>query len=141
MTELTPEEKQRANKVLIPIIIIMMVAGCGACFWGGDDEAAPPPPEPVVVVPLTRWQQFVANHCDTIWSGACYPVQSAIKRLLNDRSSYEHVETLYLPNDDTSEITVTTTFRAKNGFGAMMLATYTARVDINGNVLEIKEAQ
>ncbi len=54
---------------------------------------------------------------------------------MNDPDSYEHVETRY--GDKGTYLIVTTTFRGKNAFGGVARNTVTAKVDLEGNVLEI----
>lgn len=141
MKQYTAEERKKGNIVVI-VFLILMVAGCATCFLGDDDDDATqrtPPPAVVEEVPKNKWEKFQQKHVSA-WDGSCRPVESVIKKALNDAGSYEHVETRYMPNVDTTEIFVSNTFRAKNGFGALMLATYIARVDLEGNVLEIKDA-
>lgn len=137
---LTPEELQRRKKInkwLLPVIIILLVGGCTTCMFSDDDDATQTTatkPEP----PKNKWDKWQAFHVSA-WDGSCIPLERAIKKVLNDPSSYDHAETNYYLNDDTTIITVVTSFRAKNGFGALMLNSYTATYDLNGNLLTIDE--
>ena len=54
---------------------------------------------------------------------------------MKDPSSYDHVKTVYF--DRGSYLLVTTTYRGKNSFGALVLETTTAKVNLNGDILEI----
>lgn len=52
-----------------------------------------------------------------------------------DPSSFRHIETFYI--DKGEYLIVITKFRGKNAFGAYVINTVTAKVDLNGNILEI----
>ena len=54
---------------------------------------------------------------------------------MNDPDSYDHIETKF--RDNGNSLNVVTKFRGKNAFGGMVINTVTARVDLDGNVLEI----
>lgn len=70
------------------------------------------------------------------YTGVHYELESLIKKNLNDPDSYEHVETNAYDKGDY--LIVVTKYRAKNGFGALMLKTTTAKVSIEGVILEVK---
>ena len=69
------------------------------------------------------------------FDGSHRKVEAAVKSRLNNPSSYEHVNTQYTVNPDA--ITVQSTYRAKNGFGAVVTSSATAEVDAAGNVLSL----
>lgn len=69
------------------------------------------------------------------WDGSHNGLTAAIKESMNDPKSYEHVETRY--SDKGDHLIVTTTFRGKNAFGGVVKNSVTAKVDLNGNVIEI----
>ena len=69
------------------------------------------------------------------WDESHPALSRLIKDNLNDPDSYEHAETLF--RDDEDYIFVITKYRAKNGFGAKVLNTVSAKVDFEGNVVEI----
>lgn len=69
------------------------------------------------------------------WDGSHTNLVKRIKSGMHDPGSYEHVETYYLDRGD--HLVVTTKFRGKNVFGALMLNTVQAKVDINGRVLAL----
>ena len=71
----------------------------------------------------------------SLWNGAHNNLTEAIKESMNDPKSYEHVETRYI--EFTDYLTVTTTFRGKNAFGGVVKQTVVAKVDLDGNILEI----
>jgi hypothetical protein len=69
------------------------------------------------------------------WDGSHDNLEKYIKKHLNDPDSYKHVETRYFDKGDY--LIVTTTYRAKNGFNAIVTETMTAKADLSGNLLEI----
>ena len=71
----------------------------------------------------------------TEWDGSHPALSNLIKDNLNDPDSYEHVKTIF--RDDNDYIFVITKYRAKNGFGAKVLNAVSAKVDFEGNVIEI----
>lgn len=72
------------------------------------------------------------------YDGSHEKLEAYIKTSLNDPASYEHVSTSYaLPADSSfNSVVVTTTFRAKNQFGAVVTKTIRARCDINTGRVE-----
>jgi RNA polymerase subunit RPABC4/transcription elongation factor Spt4 len=62
-----------------------------------------------------------------------------IKAALRDPNSYEHIETKYKDNGDN--LTIVTSYRAKNGFGGMNSEMVVARASIDGKVIEIVSKQ
>ena len=79
-----------------------------------------------------RRKRIEANF--SAWDGSHYGVEQYIKASMNDPDSYEHVKTIYWDKGDY--LIVETTFRGKNGFGAVVLGKVTAKVDLDGNFLE-----
>lgn len=69
------------------------------------------------------------------WDGSHRSLERAIQKSMNDPDSYEHVETTYRDMGDS--LIVSTTFRGKNGFGAVVKNTVVAQVDLDGNILSI----
>lgn len=69
------------------------------------------------------------------WDGSHNGLTKYIKKSMNDPKSYEHVETRYSDNGD--HLMVKTTFRGKNAFGGLVTNSITAKVDLNGNVLNV----
>ena len=58
-----------------------------------------------------------------------------IKNSMNDPESYEHIETRFRVNSDTTTITVYTKFRGKNAFGALVINEATTLFDIDENLI------
>ncbi|MFT5915776.1 MAG: hypothetical protein ACI81T_002279 [Bacteroidia bacterium] len=69
------------------------------------------------------------------WDGSHPKLSRMIKENCRNPDSYEHIETKF--RDDGNTIFVTTKYRAENGFGGMNIGNVSAKVDFNGNVLEI----
>lgn len=69
------------------------------------------------------------------WDGSHRKLSRMIEESCRNPDSYEHIETRF--RDDGNSIFVTTKYRAENGFGGMTIGNVTARVDFNGNVIEI----
>lgn len=72
------------------------------------------------------------------YDGSHPELEKYIKSTMNDPASYEHVETKYIVPSSLSEKTVlvTTTFRGKNSFGAVVTQSVTARCDIETGRVE-----
>lgn len=73
------------------------------------------------------------------WDGSHRNLTEVIKDTMNDPNSFEHDKTLYWDKGDY--LLVQTTFRGKNVFGGVVKNTVTAKVDLDGKVLEIIKPQ
>lgn len=71
------------------------------------------------------------------WSGAHNGLERLIKKGMNDPDSYDHVKTIYYDRGET--LLVKTTFRGTNAFGAKVIGSVTAEVDLDGNVIKVVE--
>lgn len=71
------------------------------------------------------------------WDGSLPKLERIIKKSMNDPDSYEHEETKYWVMD--KNLVVLTTFRGKNAFGGTIKNSIKAKVDFEGNVIEIIE--
>jgi hypothetical protein len=69
------------------------------------------------------------------WNGSHIGLTRFIKDNMNDPDSYDHIETRF--RNEGNSLYVVTKFRGKNAFGGMVINTVSARVDLDGNVLEI----
>lgn len=70
------------------------------------------------------------------WDGSHRNFVRLIKDNMHDPSSFDHVETTY--TDKGSYILVQMKYRGKNAFGAKVINTVNAKVDIEGNVLSVQ---
>jgi len=69
------------------------------------------------------------------WDGSHRNLERVIKESMNDPDSYEHVKTVYWDRGD--HLIVKTTFRGKNAFGGVVKNSVTAKVSLDGQVLQI----
>jgi hypothetical protein len=69
------------------------------------------------------------------WDGSHSNLERFIISGMNDPDSYEHDKTVYL--DEGDHLIVQTSFRGKNGFGGVVRNSVTAKVSLNGKILEI----
>ena len=81
----------------------------------------------------TRKEQLSKHF--SAWDGSHRGLTEVIKKSMNDPSSYEHEETVYYDKGD--HLIVKTTFRGKNAFGGVVKNWVKAKVDLNGNVIEV----
>lgn len=65
--------------------------------------------------------------------GRHYGLTIVVKKNMNDPDSFEHVKTVYA--DKGTYLLVTMMFRGKNAFGAKVINTVSAKVDLDGSVL------
>ena len=71
----------------------------------------------------------------SLWNGSHRGLTRFIKNAMNDPRSYEHVETSYIDKGDY--LKVKTTFRGKNMLGGIVKNWIWAKVDLEGNVVEV----
>jgi len=71
------------------------------------------------------------------WNGSHINLTKLIKQNMNDPSSYEHISTNYWDMND--HLVVLTKYRGNNAFGGKVAGYVKAKVDLNGNVIEIME--
>jgi hypothetical protein len=71
------------------------------------------------------------------WDGSHNNLTKLIKESMNDPKSYDHDETLY--RDMGDYLLVTTTFRGKNAFGGVIKDSVSAKIALDGTILEIIE--
>jgi len=69
------------------------------------------------------------------WDGSHIQLEKLIKKAMNDPDSYEHVESGYIDNGDS--VIVQTTYRGKNAFGGVVKNFVRARVNLDGDIIEI----
>jgi hypothetical protein len=70
-----------------------------------------------------------------MWNGSHIKLEKYIKTSLKDPRSYEHIETRYTDKGDF--IIVGTKFRARNGFGGMVIGNIAVKASIDGDILEL----
>lgn len=95
------------------------------------EEQEPAPREPT--------RKEIIEDGFSAWDGSHIELVKEIKKLMNDPSSFEHVETRY--NDQGSRLYVVMQFRGTNAFGGVVTQTATAYCDLDGNVEELISIQ
>ena len=58
-------------------------------------------------------------HCLSAWDGSHPDFKRAVKEMMRNPSSFEHIETRIAPVDDEGNHSLMMTYRAENGFGGM----------------------
>lgn len=71
----------------------------------------------------------------SVWDGSHKKLTKLIQKSMNDPDSYTHVETVYSERSD--HLIVKTTFRGKNAFGGVVINWVMAKVDFNGNIIQV----
>lgn len=74
----------------------------------------------------------------SLWDGSHNATEAAIKTRMHNPDSYKHVKTVYSDNGPGRGLTVQTTFRGTNSFGAIVTNTAVAKVDDTGRVLSLE---
>jgi hypothetical protein len=123
-------KKQAMSAPLKFILGLFILIVLGGIFGEKDNSAKKQSP------PKSLHQQQIEKQFSS-WDGSHRTLERHIKDIMNDPSSYEHIETRYIDNGD--HLLVFTRFRGKNGFGGMVQQAITAKIDMDGNIIEIVE--
>jgi hypothetical protein len=132
-----PKKKSRFRGLKIAAAVFFGLVVLANIFEG---ETAPPPPpreltaEEIAAKEAADRKAFIEKQFSA-WDGSHVNLTTAIKNSMNDPGSYEHVETRY--TDFGSHLIVKTTFRGNNAFGGKILNQVTAKIDMEGNILEV----
>jgi hypothetical protein len=119
-------------------LAIILAIGYIFSQCSGPPPSTTAPKKPVAAtskkpVELTRAEKIQRNFSG--WDGSHIKLTRVIKAGMNDPKSYDHIRTTYVVQGDT--LLVTTLFRGKNAFGGLIINKVVARVDLDGNVLDI----
>lgn len=130
-----PKKKTPVWKYALYALAGLFVLGLLLPDGAGDvsSPAASAPAEPVKDS-LTLRKEMIERQFSG-WDGSHKTLTLALKKVLNDPKSYEHVQTTYFDMKD--HLVVKTTYRANNAFGAKVLNQVTAKVDLKGNIIEV----
>ena len=71
------------------------------------------------------------------WDGSHPALSRLVEKNMRNPDSYEHIETRF--RDEGNSLFVIMKYRGQNGFGGMSVETISARVDFDGNVIEVIE--
>lgn len=123
-----PKQYGCGTLILIGIVAIFLIS-----VFSPEDKKTTPTPKAPKTQEEIREDKLSENFSG--WDGSHIGLTKVIKKSMNDPSSYEHDETVYWDKGD--HLIVKTTFRGKNAFGGVVKNSITAKVDLNGNVIEI----
>lgn len=131
------KEKKKVSK--LTDILRMFI--CAMALWGifavallesTPDPLAEPEAKPVKVVKEKTKAEKIAAQFST-YDGRHFGTARRIKSRLHDPDSFKHLKTAYAVVGDKLQIFMS--YYAKNAFGAQVLTTYAAIVDIETNVV------
>lgn len=122
-----PVKSSRAVGCLTIIAIIFLIGIIASLFSTDKSDKTPKTQQEI------RKEQIQTHF--SAWDGSHRGLTKLIKKSMNDPDSYEHVETVYWDKGD--HLIVKTTFRGKNAFGGVVKNWIMAKVDLNGNVIEV----
>ena len=139
VAKIKKKEQQGCVGCLAIFLIFAIVAGMYSAFnpaSRSDDEAMQITTKPLT---LQEVREQKISKLFSPWDGSHPGVTKIIKKDMNDPKSYEHVETVYW--DKRDHVLVKTTFRGKNAFGGVVKNSVTAKVDLEGNVIEVTSTE
>lgn len=111
--------------ILLGVVVVILIG-----FFSSNKTSTPSTPKTPEQV---RKERIEKNF--SAWDGSHTGLTQIIKKSMNDPNSYDHEETVYWDKGDY--LLVKTTFRGKNAFGGVVKNSVMAKVDLNGNVIEI----
>ena len=94
-----------------------------------------PTPTPTATLDAAGLRQRRLAAGFSAWDGSHIALTRAIKAAMHDPSSYQHVDTTYIDRGDY--LVVTTTYRGRNAFGAIVEHSITAHTDLDGAIIRI----
>jgi len=127
-----PVKKQPTQYGCGTLIVLGVVVFIFIAVFSDNSSTTSKPAAPKTEAEIREDQ--LQNHFSA-WDGSHNGLTKIIKKSMNDPDSYDHDETVYWDKGD--HLVVRTTFRGKNAFGGVVKNSITAKVDLNGNVLEV----
>jgi DNA-directed RNA polymerase subunit RPC12/RpoP len=133
-----PAKKRQETSTAIGCVVLLALV-LGPCIYfsssgggggGGSSRSAPSVPK---TKEESRKEQIERQF--SAWDGSHRGLTKLIKASMNDPDSYDHVETVYWDKGD--HLVVKTTFRGKNAFGGVVKNWVMAKIDLEGNVIEV----
>ena len=122
-----PSEQLTGKQIVLILIGMLFLCGIFAYFSS-----------PSKLLSKEEERKALIGKSFSDWDGSHIKLEEYIKSNMNDPKSYEHIETKYWDYDNY--LIVQTSFRGKNAFGALVRNQIKAKVDINGEVIEILES-
>jgi hypothetical protein len=96
-------------------------------------------PQPTPTINPFKARQDKIKEQFSFWDGSHNNLVAFVKERMHNPKSFEHVETTFADGGIDYGVIVTMRYRGTNTFGAIVTNSITARVDINGNIIEITE--
>ena len=131
-TKAEGQKKKAANSgcgLVLFIVLVAIIYGFSQCGRSHSPETSSQPK-------TTEELKKERIECGfSTWDGSHKALTKLIKEKMNDPGSYQHVQTFYA--EIGGNLRVTTTFRGKNAFGALVLNRVIAEADLDGNVIRI----
>lgn len=90
---------------------------------------------------LAKWVEYAKQEYKkqfNEWDGSNKFLVAGVKKVMNDPSSFKHVETKFEYGSGYRYLRVVMTYRGKNSFNATMTETIIAKLDVKGNILEVE---
>lgn len=117
------------------IILFCLPLVTSLCSPKSKTKSVPPPPKKHLSPAELRKQKIERQF--SAWDGSHRKLEIFIKNIMNDPDSYDHVKTVYW--DKGNYLIVKTTFRGNNAFGGKVINWVRAKVDMDGNIVNIIE--
>jgi hypothetical protein len=133
-------ENKKINVIAIKIVkfcfvssfILGMIGLIGSCGNTGKKEEVK---KVEVIKTKEELRKEQVEKLFSAWDGSNLDLELHVKDRMNDPKSFEHVETRYKDLGDF--IMVSMEFRGKNAFGGVVKNKVYAKIDIEGNILEV----
>ena len=90
---------------------------------------------------LAKWVEYAKKEFPkqfSDWDGSNKYLVARVKKVMNDPSSFKHVETKFEYGSGYRYIRVRMTYRGKNAFNAVVTENVTAKIDVEGKILEVE---
>lgn len=129
------EKPTQAKQFSLGSLLVLIVFGI--IVWNivtPDEPSAPPPPKTAEQI-----RQDEISRGFSAWDGSHVQLERYIKKNLKDPDSYEHIETRY--GDQGDYLLVSTSYRARNSFGGMVVGKVIAKAAIDGQLIEIVSSE
>ena len=146
--ELSPQEKMDKEAPYHPFasILILIFIIVGIVYINSQPDKEEKVEQSVVNMSQQEIDSIIAEtnkpkskadieNLFSAWDGSLPSFKDYIKENLQNPDSFEHVETKF--RDDGDGLTVIMKYRGENGFGAIRTQTAIAKVDYEGNILNL----
>lgn len=127
--------RKRKNYGCGTLILVLVLGGMAMSYMVPTETSHTKSKD--AAAPLTKEQKRIKQIEDGFspFNGSHTQLTRYIRKTLKDPDSYEHIETVYI--DEQEHLIVRTKYRAKNSFGGYVVESVTAKADINGDLIQI----